>query len=141
MHKGIKWATIALTCALTIAGLAGCRRTGAKAMDDVFNNLDLQKNTRLHVEEYWKTVNNQERTCSGMVVDVQRDRGGTQVLVAVPSRITFRDFNVVLTVPDVTRAAALNRRETIRFKGTLSGYKAGREGGVVLIMRGAEILN
>jgi hypothetical protein len=109
-------------------------------MDDVFNNLDLQKNTRLHVEEYWKTANNQERTCEGMVVDVRRDRGGAEVFVAVPSRITFRDYNVVLTVPDITAAADLNRRQMIRFKGVLASYRAGREGGVILTMRGVELL-
>lgn len=128
------------TCVLMASGLAGCKKSYIKAMDDVFNNLDLQKNTRLHVEEYWKTVNNQERLCEGMVTDVRRDRGGAEVFVAVPSRITFRDYNVVLTVPDVTVAAALNRRQTIRFKGVLASYRAGREGGVILTLRGVEIL-
>lgn len=125
---------------LVAAGLTGCQQPYAKAMDDVFNNLDLQKNTRLHVEEYWKTVNNQERTCEGMVADVKRDRGGAEVLVAVPSRITFRDYNVVLTVPDVSAAADLSRRQKIRFKGVLASYRAGRDGGVILTLRGVEIL-
>jgi len=140
MNKGIMWVLIALTCTLVVVGQVGCRPSYAKAMDDAFNNLDLQKNTKLHVEEYWKTINNQERTCEGMVVDVQRNRSGTEVFVAVPSRITFRDFNVVLTVSDVAQAAALQRRQNIRFKGLLSNYKAGRDGGVVLSLRGAEIL-
>ena len=140
MNKGIMWVLIALTCTLVVVGQVGCRPSYAKAMDDAFNNLDLQKNTKLHVEEYWKTINNQERTCEGMVVDVQRNRSGTEVFVAVPSRITFRDFTVVLTVSDVAQAAALQRRQNIRFKGLLSNYKAGRDGGVVLSLRGAEIL-
>lgn len=140
MNKGIIWALLALTCAFMVGGQVGCHPSYAKALDDAFNNLDLQQNTKLYVEEYWKTINNQERTCEGLVVDVQRDRSGTEVFVAVPSRITYRDYNVVLTVSDVAQAAALQRRQNIRFKGTLSNYKAGRDGGVVLSMRGAAIL-
>ena len=140
MKNGIVRAVVVATCVLVAVGFAGCQKSYVKAMDDVFNNLDLQKNTRLHVEEYWKTVNNQEHSCEGMVVDVQRDRGGAEVLVAVPSRITFRDYNVILTVPDVTVAADLKRRQTIRFKGVLASYRAGRDGGVILTLRGVEIL-
>lgn len=141
MNKGIMWVMAALTGVVMIAGLAGCRRSYAKDMDDAFNNLDLQRHTKLHVEEYWKTINNQERRCEGMVVEVRRDRGGAEVFIAVPSRITFRDYNVVLTVPDIAQAAALTKRQKIRFRGILNNYRAGREGGAVLMLQGAEILD
>ena len=140
MNKGIMWVMAALTGVVLVASLTGCRRSYAKEMDDAFNNLDLQKHTKLHVEEYWKTINNQERRCEGMVIEVRRDRGGAEVFIAVPSRITFRDYNVVLTVPDIAQAAALTRRQKIRFRGILNNYRAGREGGVVLTLQGAEIL-
>lgn len=140
MNKGIIWALIAMTGVLSVLGQVGCRPSYAKALEEAFNNLDLQKNTKLHVEEYWKTINNQERTCEGLVVDVQRNRSGTEVFVAVPSLITPRDYNVVLTVSDVAQAAALKRGQNIRFKGTLSNYKAGRDGGVILSFRGGAIL-
>lgn len=118
---------------------ASCGRP-FKALDHVFENLDLQKNTKLHVEEYWKTINGKDYTAAGRVVDVRRDREGAEVFVAVPSRITFHDFNVVLTVPDVSHAAALSRQQNVTFKGFLNNYKSDRNGGTVLYMRNVEVL-
>lgn len=119
---------------------AACGKQKLPALDEVFENLDKQSNTDLHVEEYWKTVNGKDYTAAGRVVDVRRDREGAEVFIAVPSRITLDAHNVVLLVPDVSQAAALKRRETVRFKGFLSDYKCGRNGGVVLTLKGVDIL-
>lgn len=141
MNMGLKAgiaAGITLAAALFLG--AACGKQALRGLDEVFDNLDTQKNTDLHVEEYWKTVNGKDYTAAGRVVDVRRDREGAEVFIAVPSRITFNDYNVVLVVPDVTQAAALKRRETVRFKGFLNSYKSGRNGGAVLTLRGVEIL-
>ena len=142
MTKTLSWLMTAVMCALVFL-TAGCTQEtarGGKAFDQVFENLDLQKNTKLHAEEYWKSVKGQECASDGMVVDVRRDNNGAEVFVARPGHATSRDFNVVLAVPDVAQAAALNRRQHIRFRGLLSEYRADRDGGVVLTLRTAEIV-
>jgi len=140
MKTKLGW--VALAGAFGSAALlsVSCGKSAERALDEVYNNLDLQKNTKLHVEEYWKGINGKDFTAAGRVVDVQRDREGAEVFVAVPSRITFHDYNLVLVVPDVAAAADLNRRQDVKFKGFLSNYKAERYGGAVLYMRGVEIL-
>ena len=138
-NQYVSWLAVVLGIGLAL-GLASCSQEPGRSLSDVFDNVDLQKNTKLHVEEYWKTVNGQEYKAAGRVVDVRRDRGGAEVFVAVKSRMTFRDYNVVLEVPDVSQAADLKRRQDIRFRGVLSNYRSDRDGGSILTLKGAEIL-
>ncbi len=115
---------------------------GIAAADDfgrIADNLDLRKNTKLHVKEYWKTVEGTEFASSGRVVDVRGGRGKAQVLVLNRSRTPVRGHNIVLIVYDVSAAAGLKKGQSVKFKGYLHSYDADRRGAVVLTVRDAQL--
>ncbi|MEW6109142.1 MAG: hypothetical protein AB1632_08290 [Nitrospirota bacterium] len=123
---------------ISYAGLAAA--DVKKDFQKVVDNLDLRKNTKLHVREYWKEIEGKEVVWSGIVFDVRGGRGKAEVLVANKIRPAVRGYNIALIVYDVSRAAKLKKGQRIKFKGYLHGYSAGRHGGIVITLRDAEIL-
>jgi hypothetical protein len=97
----------------------------------VVDNLDVHKNTKLHVREYWKSIVNQSVSWSGEVYDVKASRNKVQLLVADKSRPLYKGYNIVVATRDVAAAADLRIGQRVRFTGTLHEYKAEREGAVL----------
>jgi hypothetical protein len=111
-----------------------------EGFQQVYDNLDLKKNTKLHAKEYWKGVEGKEVSWSGAIFDVRGGRGKAQVFVANSSRTAHRGYNIVLVMHDMEKAAKLKKGQKIRFRGNLHDYDLGRQGGVVLTLTEAEIL-
>jgi len=98
----------------------------------VNDNLDLRNNTKLHVKEYWKSVQNQQVTWSGEVFDVQEGHGSrVKILIADKSRPLYKGYNIVITTTDVSKAANVKKGQRIKFNGTLSDHKLQRTGAVL----------
>ena len=98
----------------------------------VVDNLDLRKNTKLYVREYWKSVQDQPVSWSGEIHDVQGGaKSRVKLLVADKSRPVYKGYNIVVTSYDVDKAAKLKKGQRVRFAGTLSGYSAKRAGAVL----------
>lgn len=95
------------------------------------DNLDLRKNTKLHVREYWKSIQNQEVSWSGEAYDVQAKGSQVKLLVADKSRPLYRGYNIVVNTTDVEKAANIKKGQHVRFTGTLSNYKPQRAGAVI----------
>ncbi|GAB4489100.1 MAG: hypothetical protein OHK006_20360 [Thermodesulfovibrionales bacterium] len=134
MRKTTAWITFAFMFAAF--GAAAAAELG---FGQVVDNLDLHKNTKLHVREYWDGVRGRGLSSSGTVVDVRGGRGRAQVIVANKSRRLVRGHNIVLVVNDEERAARLRKGQQVRFRGVLHDYRSARHGGVVLTLSDAEV--
>lgn len=134
MRRHTGWIAIVFTFAAL--GAAAAAELG---FGQVVDNLDLQKNTKLHVREYWEGVRGRVLSSSGTVVDVKGGRGRAQVIVANTSRRLVRGHNIVLVMDDEQRAAKLRKGQQIRFRGALHDYRSARHGGVVLTLSNAEL--
>ena len=106
----------------------------------VIDNLDLKKNTKLHVQEYWRAVDGKEVRWAGQVLDVKGGGSRAKIWLADKSRPTYKGYNIVLTMDEVGQAAKLKKGQHVRFKGFLSDYDANRRGGAVITLRDAELL-
>lgn len=128
---------------LVVAGIFICAGqqlvSAAESFKNVVDNLDLKKNTKLHVREYWKGIEGKEVMWSGTVFDVKAGRGKAEILIADKSRQTIKGYNIKIVVYDLSKAAGLKKRQTVRFKGYLHDFSAGRHGGVFISLRDAEI--
>lgn len=105
----------------------------------VVDGLDGQKNTKLHVEEYWKSIKGQEVTWSGEVTDVDGGSSKARVFVADKSRPLYKGYNIIVTTFDVAKAANLKKGQRVRFKGILDDYDSKKPGAVVKLKE-AQIL-
>lgn len=113
----------------------------ALTFTQVADNLDLRKHTKYHVKEYIRMNRGMEVKSSGKVVDVVGGRGKVRILVANSARRTIKGFNIVLTMYyDLDKASTLRKDQFIRFKGYLHKYKAGRNGGIIIYLREAQLL-
>jgi hypothetical protein len=100
----------------------------------VVDNLDLRKNTKLHVREYWKSIQDQQVSWSGEAYDVQGGaKSRVKVYVADKSRPLYKGYNIVVTSNDVEKAANIKKGQRVRFTGTLHDYNARRAGAVIEI--------
>jgi hypothetical protein len=117
--------------------VAASSAADAITFSGLIDNLDVQKNTKLHVREYWKSVQNQEVTWSGEVYDVQGGaKSRVKILIADKLRPTYKGYNIVLTTTDVAKAADIKRGQKIKFKGILHDYSAKRAGATVDLTEG-----
>lgn len=122
-----KLSLMAASSLLTFSALAG----DSMSFGVVVDNLDVHKNTKLHVREYWKSIANQPVSWSGEVYNVKASRSKVQLLVADKSRPLYKGYNIVVNTRDVSAAADLKIGQRVRFTGTLHEYKAEREGAVL----------
>lgn len=109
------------------------------AFGQVVDNLDGIKNTKLHSEQYWKTIKGQEVTWSGEVTDVDGGSSKAKVYVADKSRPLYNGYNVIVTTSDVSKASNLKKGQRVRFKGVLDDYNSKKPGAVVKLKE-AQIL-
>lgn len=131
MHKVLSslWVT-----ALAVGLMVGAVAAQSLAFSTVIDNLDLQKNTKLHVTEYWKSVRDQSVSWSGEAFDVQGGkRSVVKVFIADKSRPLYKGYNIVVVTTDVTKAAAIKKGQRVRFTGTLHDYSSKRAGAVIEI--------
>jgi hypothetical protein len=128
-----KWskATVAVLMAVGLAtSVIAQQNLGFGA---VIDNLDLRKNTKLHVKEYWKSIQDQQVTWSGDAFDVQGGKGRVKVLVADKSRPLYKGYNIVVITTDIEKAANIKKGQKVRFTGSLHDYNAKRAGAVIEI--------
>lgn len=124
------WA-VALTLGLMIAAVAQQNLSFTTVVD----NLDLRKNTKLHVREYWKSIQDQQVSWSGEAYDVQGGaKSRVKIYVADKSRPLYKGYNIVVTSNDVEKAANIKKGQWVRFTGTLHDYNARRAGAVIEIV-------
>ncbi len=101
----------------------------------VVDNLDLRKNTKLYVREYWRSIQDQQISWSGEVFDVQGGaKSRVKLLVADKSRPLYKGYNIVVTSMDVEKAAKMKKGQRVRFIGALHDYSAKRAGAVIEIV-------
>jgi hypothetical protein len=105
----------------------------------VIDNLDGQKNTKLHVEEYWKFIKGQEVTWSGEVTDVDGGSSKAKLYVADKSRPLYDGYNIIVTTSDVSKASNIKKGQLVRFKGILDDYNS-KKPGAVIKLKEAQIL-
>lgn len=91
----------------------------ALTFNELEKNLDTDKNTKVSVKEYWKTVKGQEVSWTGSVVDVTS--GKNRYKVSVKSGSKSRP-NIILLTSD-SAAATLKKGQSVRFKGSLHTYR------------------
>ncbi|KAF0145516.1 MAG: hypothetical protein FD156_797 [Nitrospirae bacterium] len=91
----------------------------ALTFNELENNLDTDKNTKVSVKEYWKTVKGQEVSWTGSVVDVTSGKNRYKVSVKLGSRSRP---NISLLTSD-SAAATLKKGQSVRFKGSLRTYR------------------
>ncbi len=131
-----------LIAVVTLVFVAGAMLPAAarESFQAVVDNLNINKNTKLHVKEYWKGIEGQEVVWSGVVVDVKGGRGKAQVMVHNKTRPSVKGSNIIIIVHDISKAAKLKKGQNIRFKGMLHNYSQGRGGGIVITLRESDIL-
>lgn len=119
---------VAIGMVLTVNAAAGL------SFGAVIDNLDLRKNTKLHVREYWKSIQDQQVSWSGEAYEVQGGaKSRVKLYLADKSRPLYKGYNIVVTSNDVERAATVRKGQRVRFTGTLHGYNAKRAGAVIEI--------
>lgn len=119
-----------LTAVLSMSAMAAQNMTFSTVID----NLDLRKNTKLHVREYWKSIQGQQVSWSGEAYDVQGGaKSRVKLFVADKSRPLYKGYNIVVTSYDVEKAANIKKGQRVRFTGTLQDYSAKRAGAVIEI--------
>lgn len=128
-----------LICSAMISVPTGAAYGGV-SFESVYDNLDLRKNTRLYVREYWKGVEGKEVVWSGTVFDVRGGRGRAELRIWNKARAAARGFNISVVVYDVQKAALLKKGQRVRLRGLLHDFDSGRRGGVRITLREGEIL-
>lgn len=129
----------AFPMSLTAAPAAAPERIASPSFIQVFDNLDVRRNTKLHVQEFWKSVQGQEVTWSGDVFDVKAGSSKVKLYVVDRSRPNYKGFNIIVSTQDVAKAATLNKGSRVRFKGSLDSYSLKRDGAVIEVAS-AELL-
>ncbi len=111
----------------------------APSFAQIVDHLDGNKNTKLHVQEYWKGIKGQEVTWTGEVYDVQGGSSKAKVYVADKSRPLHKGYNIVVITHDISKAANLKKGQRFRFKGILEDYDS-KNPGAVIELKEAQIL-
>lgn len=100
----------------------------------VVDGVDSRKNTKLASKQYWKSVEGQEVSWTGEVVDVDGGSKKAKLYVADKSRPLYKGYNIVVITLDVAKAAALKKGQTVRFRGLLDDYDQKDQGAVVEVV-------
>ncbi len=124
---------------LAITPLAPAVAQKALGFAELFDHVDLRKNTKLHAQEFWKSVKDTEVTWSGEVVDVEGGSSKVKIRAADKSRPTYKGYNIVIITHDVSKAADLKKGQRFRFKGILTGYDS-KDAAAVIEVKEAQIL-
>lgn len=91
----------------------------ALTFNELEDNLDTDKNTKVSVKEYWKKVKGQEVSWTGNVVDVTSGKNRYKISVKAGNKSRP---NIVLLTSD-SAAATLKKGQSVRFKGSLHTYR------------------
>lgn len=103
-----------------------------QAFQKFADELDVTKNTPLHVKNFWQKVTGQEYTFTGKIVNVEGGWGKAELHVAGEGRKLYRGYNMILVSQDKDKAATFKIGEKIKFKGTIYNYKGKRDGLVIV---------
>src|SRR5689334_16046575 len=99
------FAAVCMIASLALNAVAAQSLTFVQVVD----NVDERKQTKLHAQEFWKSVKSQEVTWSGEVVEVKGGSSKAKVYLADRSRPTYDGYNIIVTTTDVNKAANLSR--------------------------------
>jgi hypothetical protein len=124
---------------LVISPLTAATAQKAISFGELFDNVDKRKNTKLHAQEYWKSVKGAEVTWGGEVVDVDGGGSKVKILIADKTRPTYKGYNIVIITYDIAKAANLKKGQRIRFKGVVTDYDS-KDSGAVIELKEAQIL-
>jgi hypothetical protein len=127
---------IQATFAVIAMSLLAMSAIGAASLSfsTVVDNLDLRKNTKLHVREYWKSIQDQQVSWSGEAYDVQGGfKSRVKLYIADKSRPLYKGYNIVVSTMDVEKAANIKKGQRVRFSGSLHEFSAKRSGAVIEI--------
>lgn len=91
----------------------------ALTFNELEDNLDTDKNTKVSVKEYWKKVKGQEVSWAGKVVDVSSGKNRYKISVKLGNAV--RPNVSLLTSDDA--AVSLKKGQAVRFKGSLHTYR------------------
>ncbi len=127
---------VSLVIVFMVAGLCfgeetgehSVRYEGPTSFAGVYDGLDPSKNTELFIREYWKEINGLEIDWSGSVVDVKGSRGKSRVYIRNEARPASGDYNIIVTIYDVSAAAKLKKGDNVNFRGFLAKYKRNGKG-------------
>jgi len=125
---------IAVLATLLLAGLPVTAL--ALGFGELVDQMDLRKQTRLHVKEYWQKVKGRDVTWSGNVVDVKGGSSRAKIYVADRSRPVHSGYNIVVVTHDIQKAANLKKGQSLRFKGNLDDFRNKSAGGIVTVANG-----
>jgi len=128
-------AVVCFALAATLCIGLSATAAGNLSFGTVVDNLDLRKNTKLHVREYWRSIQDQQVSWSGEAYDVQGGaRSHVKLYLADKSRPLYKGYNIVVTTNDVDKAANIKKGQRVRFTGTLHEFNAKRAGAVIEIV-------
>ena len=129
-----KMLPVMLAAVLTLGSVVSGVAAQSPSFGTVIDNLDLRKNTKLAVREYWRSIQDQQVSWSGETYDVQGGaKSRVKLYLADKSRPLYKGYNIVVTSHDVEKAARIKKGQRVRFTGTLRGYSAKRAGAVIEI--------
>lgn len=106
---------------------------------EIASHLNLNHNTQLHVETYWRNIQGNEVKWSGVVTNVVGGRGRAEVYVVTSEGQTYKGYNIVINTYDVDRAARLTKGQNIRFVGQLRDYKAKKGHPIIIFLNEGQI--
>lgn len=129
-----KMLSVMLAAVLTLGWVFPGVAAQSPSFGAVIDNLDLRKNTKLAVREYWRSIQDQQVSWSGDAYDVQGGaKSRVKLYLADKSRPLYKGYNIVVTSHDVEKAAKIKKGQRVRFTGTLRDYSAKRAGAVIEI--------
>jgi len=96
-------------------------KAGRITVEEILRNLDLDKNTKAHIQDYVKETKGKTVNGKGKVIDVTKGRGGEfRVRVKTEGDIppaARGEYNVTL-ITEKPDAANLKKGDKIKFEGT-----------------------
>ncbi|MEW6067821.1 MAG: CsgG/HfaB family protein [Nitrospirota bacterium] len=116
---------------------------GDLTFEIVVDNLDIQKNKKSHVKEFWRAVKGKEVVWSGSVRNLNIGRKSAKIFIANNAMPLINGYNILLITRDKEKAEKLNAGQQIKFKGSIADYDRGKSGDAVvvyIILENAEIL-
>lgn len=106
---------------------------------DFVNNINLKKNTSLHVENFWTINKGKSFTWTAKVVNVKGSRGKAEIQAANEKSPLYKGFNLILVTYQKADAANLKIGEQIKFKGTVYNYR-NRSGAIIVYVNNVQLL-
>lgn len=108
----------------------------------VAENLSLDFHTKDEIREYWFKVKGKAVAWKGKVHRVKTGERGVMILVDNPAVKSGKGYNIVLLKKDAEKEfGSVSEGQPIKFRGTLTKFEPGKDGGgPVIILTGAQIL-